>query len=63
MKTDFENIKQFPTLPGTAYEVMRLSLDPEVSIPRMADVILKDIALSTRILKTVNSPYYPLAAV
>ncbi len=60
MKIDLKAIQQFPTLPGVAYEVMRLSLDPDVSIPKMAEVILKDVALTTRILKTINSPYYPV---
>ena len=55
------NIKHLPTLPGIAVEVMRLSLNPDVSIPKMADTILKDTGLATRILKTVNSPYYPLS--
>jgi two-component system cell cycle response regulator len=61
MKIDLENIRNLPTLPGVALEVMRLSLSPEVSIPRMADIILKDVGLSTRILKTVNSPYYAIS--
>jgi two-component system cell cycle response regulator len=61
VKIELENIKHLPTLPGIALEVMKLSLSPDVSIPRMANLILKDVGLSTRILKTVNSPYYPLS--
>ena len=61
MEIDLMNIKHLPTLPGIAVEVMRLSLNPDVSIPKMADTILKDTGLATRILKTVNSPYYPLS--
>ncbi len=60
MKIDLESIQHLPTLPRIAVEVMQLSLNPEVSIPEMANTILKDVGLSTRILKTVNSPYYPI---
>jgi two-component system cell cycle response regulator len=61
MKIDLKTIKNLPTLPSIAVEVMRLSLSPDVSIPKMANAILKDVGLSTRILRTVNSPYYPLS--
>jgi two-component system cell cycle response regulator len=61
VKIDVKNIKHLPTLPGIALEVMRLSLSPDVSIPKMANLILQDVGLSTRVLKTVNSPYYPLS--
>jgi two-component system, cell cycle response regulator len=61
MKIDLNSIKHLPTLPATALEVMQLSLNPDVSIPKMANTILTDVGLSTRILRTVNSPYYPLS--
>lgn len=61
MRIEIENIKDFPTLPGAAYEIMRRSLDPNVSVGEMAAIIQKDVALSTRILRTVNSPYYPVS--
>lgn len=49
-----------PTLPGVAVKVLELTRDPEVSIGKIAQTVQNDPALSTKVLKTVNSSYYGL---
>ena len=55
---ELENLQDLPTLPGTAFRVMQMALEPDVSLPKMAEIIMSDVALSTRILKVVNSSYH-----
>ena len=60
-KEILEKLKQkneIPTLPGTAYKIMQMALDPEASLNEMAKIIMQDVSLSTRILKVVNSSYF-----
>jgi len=61
MNVDPQNIKDLPTLPATAWKILQMALRPNISLQQMADVIMTDLALSGRILKTVNSPYYGLS--
>lgn len=49
-----------PTLPGVAMKVLELTRDPQVSILKIAQTVQNDPALSTKVLKTVNSSYYGL---
>lgn len=49
-----------PTLPGVAMKVLELTRDPQVSIVKIAQTVQNDPALSTKVLKTVNSSYYGL---
>lgn len=51
-----------PSLPGVAVRVLALTRDPNVSLTTMAQTVQADPALSVRVLKTVNSSYYGLAA-
>lgn len=50
-----------PTLPGVAMQVLELTRDPRVSIQKIADLVQNDPALTTKVLRTVNSSYYGLA--
>jgi two-component system, cell cycle response regulator len=52
--------KQLPTIPAVALEVLRLSRDEDVNLRDIADVIGRDVALSGRLLKVVNSAFYGL---
>lgn len=54
------NNKNLPGLPAITTTVMRLSLDPDVSLNQIAAEIEKDTAFSLRILKLVNSAYFGL---
>lgn len=47
-----------PTIPHTAQMVMQKLSDPEVSPKELEKVILQDPALTARILKLANSPFY-----
>ncbi len=52
------SFKALSTLPAVMAEVVRVCDDPDASLTELADVIARDIALTTRILKVVNSPFY-----
>ena len=49
---------RLPSLPTIALDVIDLAQQPNVHIDRIADTIRHDPALSSRILKTVNSSFY-----
>lgn len=42
-------------------QVLELTRDPNVSIQKIADLVQNDPALTTKVLRTVNSSYYGLA--
>lgn len=50
--------QNLPTLPSVAVQVLELVQDPDADIPKLASLVSKDPALSSRILKTVNSSIY-----
>jgi len=47
-----------PSLPGVALRVLALTQDPEFDLADVARVISKDPALSSKILRTINSSFY-----
>ena len=51
-------IKDLPTFPTTALEVMRLASDSDSSAAELARIISRDQSLATKILRVANSPYY-----
>jgi len=51
---------QLPSLPVIAMQVLELTRREDVSVPEIATLIMTDSALASRILKTVNSPFYGL---
>ena len=52
------SIDALPTLPTVVARINELVEDPHSSAADINDVIAKDVALSTRILKLVNSSFY-----
>ncbi len=50
-----------PTLPAVAIRLLELTRDPEVELGSIAKLVQHDQALTSRILRTVNSSYYHLA--
>ena len=50
--------ESLPTLPAVAVQVLELVRDPEADIPKLARLVSKDPALSSKILRTVNSSFY-----
>src|SRR5215204_3921264 len=56
-----QRIKQcpsLPSLPSIAVQVLDLAQRPEVDIAEIARIICKDPAMSSKILRTVNSSFY-----
>ena len=49
---------RLPSLPTVALEVINLAQQPDVGFKQIAAVIRQDPALSSKILKTVNSSFY-----
>lgn len=56
-----ENTTDFPSLPDIIQKVLILSGDPNASLLSISQIIEKDPALSTQVLKLVNSPLTPVA--
>lgn len=50
-----------PSLPGVAMRVLELTQDKNVAAVEIASTIQKDPALTTKVLRTVNSSYYALS--
>lgn len=55
------NCPTLPSLPAVAIKVLELSRDPQISIARIAQAVQNDPALTTKVLRTVNSSYYSLS--
>lgn len=55
-----EKIKDLPTLPSVYFKVDKLLKDKEASIDNIARIIEIDPAMSSRILRLVNSAFYGL---
>jgi putative nucleotidyltransferase with HDIG domain len=53
-----KKINDLPTLPGIAAELLRMAHDPRSSMPQLSSIIERDPALSAKVLKVVNSPFY-----
>lgn len=49
---------EIASLPHVLVEVLKVSADPDSSAAQISKVILKDPALTAKILRVVNSPYY-----
>lgn len=49
---------EIASLPHILVEVLKVSADPDSSAAQISKVILKDPALTAKILRVVNSPYY-----
>jgi signal transduction histidine kinase/HD-like signal output (HDOD) protein len=58
MNSPIVDIQMVPVLPEMAEQVIRMALDVEVSITRIADLIEKDQTLTARILSVANSSFY-----
>jgi diguanylate cyclase (GGDEF)-like protein len=52
------NCPTLPSLPAIAVQVLQLAQSPEADIAEIARLITQDPALSSKVLKTVNSSFY-----
>ncbi len=53
-----ENTPDIPTLPSVASEILRVANNPMTSANNVSEIIHKDQALTTKVLKLVNSAFY-----
>lgn len=53
-----QGVKNLPTIPETAIRINMLLDNPEVDLEELADIILADQAMASRIIKIVNSPLF-----
>ena len=53
-----ENINYLTIMPDTAIRAMAAANDPSVGLAEYADVIMRDTAVTTAVLKLANSPMY-----
>ena len=53
-----ENTPDIPTLPSVASEILRVANNPMTSANDISNIIHKDQALTTKVLKLVNSAFY-----
>lgn len=59
-----ESVKKcpaLPTMPTVAMQILEIARNPEVDIQDIADLVSNDPALSSKVLKTVNSSFYGLS--
>lgn len=56
--TRIRQCQNLPSLPSIAVQVLELVQDPDADIPKLAALVSKDPALSSKILKTINSSIY-----
>ncbi|MBN2711752.1 MAG: HDOD domain-containing protein [Planctomycetes bacterium] len=61
VKALVNDISDLPTLPDVVAKLNRMITDPSTSAGDINDVISRDVSLSAKILKLVNSPYYGFA--
>ena len=57
---NLDRIEDLPTLPAIAMEVNKMLQDFDTTIKDLSDLIEKDQAIVSRILKLVNSSFYGL---
>lgn len=55
------SFRTLSTLPAVMAEVLRICDDPDSSLSQLGEVIMRDVALTARVLKVANSPYYGTA--
>ena len=58
---EIKSCTAMPTLPGVAMQIIQLTRRPEVDIRDIASLVANDPALSTKVLRTVNSSFYGLS--
>jgi HD-like signal output (HDOD) protein len=58
IETLLNDIGELPTLPSIATAIMEKTLEDNVSARQIAEMVEKDQALSLKVLKVANSPFY-----
>jgi len=60
LRQRLEACRTLPTLPGVAVDVLQLCQQDDLDLNKIARTISLDPALSTKVLRMVNSPMYGL---
>lgn len=58
MTSSLSHSEDLPTLPSVATQIYNIASNPESSGTELANLIMKDPALTSKLLKTVNSAFY-----
>jgi len=58
IREQLKECNTLPTLPGVAVELLNQFRNPEVNLQKTAAIIRRDPALTAKVLKFVNSPFY-----
>ena len=58
LRRKVENINNLPTIPSTLKRISKIIEDPTISLKEIGNFISNDPALTTKILKMVNSAFY-----
>ncbi len=58
IETLLNNVGELPTLPSIATAIMEKTMEASVSARQVAELIEKDQALSLKVLRVANSPFY-----
>lgn len=58
LEAKLSGLKKISTLPEVMAGVVRLCEQPEISMTELSDIVRSDVALTARILKVVNSPFF-----
>ncbi len=58
LRRKVENINSLPTIPSTLKQISRIIGDPSISLKKIGEFISNDPALTTKVLKMVNSAFY-----
>lgn len=57
----FKNPDAIPALPVSVYNIFMAINDPDANVHKIADLILGDVGLTTKILRLANSSYFGLS--
>ncbi len=60
LKERLSSCKTLPSPPGVASKIIKLANEPEIDIDEIVRVLVLDPAITTKILRVVNSPMYSL---
>ena len=58
----YARIDELPVLPAVAARLLSLLEDPEIGMEELTEIISRDPALASKVLKVANSAYYGFAA-
>ncbi len=57
-KKHIANISNLPTLPEVAQQLIQIINDPDTSSSQVADLISKDVGITSKVLRMANSAFY-----